>query len=209
MTSTLQELQEALDVGLRELHHGHDSLAAALGLESDDIVALAAYGSELIEHGQLKTAQAIFEGLVLMEPGNALLHTCLGVLYRRQERPQDAHREFARATKLDPGAGLAAIHLGEVQIDRGDLEAATLTLARAAQLDDLEDSLRHRAGLLLEVCHLSARELRANGPQAVKEIRQRRHRLEQRRRQLPILALPAPRVGALRDQRLSSLLSSA
>ncbi len=131
------------------------------------------------------------------------------MLYRRQEQTEEALRELTLATKLDPDDGLATIHLGELQLDRGDLEAATLTLARARQLGQLEKELRYRAGLLLEIAHLSARELRAKGPQVIDEIRQRRHRLESKRRQLPILALPAPRVGGLRDERLSGLLSSA
>lgn len=209
MSATLPELQEALENGLRELHRGHDSLATALGLEPDDVTALAAYGRELIEHGQLDTAQAVFAGLTLIEPGNAMLHTLLGILHRRRGQLRDAYEELILAAKLDGDDGLTAIHLGELQLDRGELDAATLTLARAQQLENLPKPLRHRAGLLLEIAHLSARELRAKGPQRIEEIRRRRHRLEGERRRLPILALPAPRVGGLRDQRLSSLLSSA
>ncbi len=127
---------------------------------------------------------------------------------RRQQKPQDAHREFTLATKLDPDAGLAAIHRGAVLIDRGDLEAATLTLARAVQLDSPEAICAIAPACCSKSSTSAPASCAPRATKAVEEVRQRRHRLKQKHRQLPILAPPAPRVGALRDQWLSTLRSS-
>jgi len=197
-----------LEASLRELRQGHESWGLALGLATDDIASLADYGRELLQHGQLEIARTIFDGLLVIEPYNASIRCCLGVLHQRAQRPGEALEELTEAARLDPDDAVAATHLGELQLEQGDLEAATLTLARARELGHGQSVLRHRAGLLLEIAHLSARELRVHGPEAVEKIRQRRHLLEQQHRRLPLLALPQPRVGSLRDRRLSELLSS-
>jgi Flp pilus assembly protein TadD len=78
-------------------------------------------------------AAATLEEFISIEPENAYVHFQLGYAYTALERPEDAAREYRRATEIDPEMAEAHLNLGLVLLDR-DPEAAVPAFVRAAEL---------------------------------------------------------------------------
>ena len=90
----IQELHTQLVATVDELLAGHDSFRAAMGLDDEQVLALAVFARELVDQGRLDDAQTMLEGLVVLDPQNGYLHTCLGALYMQKGFNDAAIIEF-------------------------------------------------------------------------------------------------------------------
>lgn len=159
---------------VQELLGGADTFKEALGLDEEQILALAVFARELVEQGRVDDAQTLLEGLVVLDPQNGYLHTCLGAIYMQKGFNDAAMAEFLYALKQDDSDVAAATYLGELYLDAGDLESSVKYLQIAVDLDpEGRDPYANRARTLAALVATIAREVQEKGPEALEEIRQR------------------------------------
>lgn len=180
MSDDIRALHEQVKKDLDALLQGHDTLRDALGFDQEQIIAIALLCRELAEQGKLDDAQTILEGMVLIDPQNAYLHTCLGSVYMQKGIKDGARAEYAYALKLDPNDIAANTYLGELAIEQGDLDTAAGYLEKAvAQDPEANDPFANRARTLAMLVAAVAKEIDARGPAAVEEIKQRMALIQQ------------------------------
>lgn len=176
----LQQMHNDLVANVQEMLQGHDSFKDALGLDSENILALAVYARELVEQGRIDDAQTLLEGLIVLEPQNSYLHTCLGSLYMQKGYTEHAKAEFLYALSHDDADIAANTFLGELHVDSGNLEGAIPYLRRAVELDpDARDPYANRARTLAALIATMAREVEQKGESALEDIRRRAAELQQ------------------------------
>lgn len=176
----LQQLHSDLVASVQTMLQGQATFKDALGLDTDGILALAVYARELADQGRLDDAQTLLEGLVVLEPQNGYLHTCLGALYMQKGFHDAARAEFLYALAHNGDDTAANTYLGELHIDAGNLEAAVDYLRRAVELDpEARDPYANRARTLAAMVATIAREVEQKGPEALEEIRRRAAELQQ------------------------------
>ncbi len=113
--------------------------------------ARAAFGQALaaLEAGEDDTAEQALLQLTRDFPELSGPHANLGLLYLRQDRPDEAARELERAVTLNPEQAAAWNALGIVHRQRGDFEAAREAYEAALAADpDLAEAHRNLAILL-------------------------------------------------------------
>ena len=170
----IQELHTQLVATVQEMLGGHDSFREAIGLDDEQILALAVFARELVDQGRLDDAQTMLEGLVVLDPQNGYLHTCLGALYMQKGFNDAAILEFAYALKQDAQDVAAATYLGELYLEAGELEEAVKYLEKAVALDpDARDPYANRARMLAALVATIAREVQEKGSSALQDLRQR------------------------------------
>lgn len=149
-----QNLKETLQAVL-----GDGRWDEALGLNAEAVSALIQTARQLAEQGRLDEAQALFEGLVVLYPQEAYLHTALGCVYMQKGWTEDALAAFQCALTRDPTDITAHTYLGELCLTRGDLGTAFQHLARAVELDPAgTDPYANRARLLSGLAATLARD---------------------------------------------------
>lgn len=103
-------------------------------------------GAMYYQQGILDKAQAIFEGLVEIDPSSAAAHSALGALLTRTERFADAMLHLDRAVELDPEQIAPYVNRAEIFIKQGRAENAVADLKQAIALDPREkDPAANRA----------------------------------------------------------------
>jgi Flp pilus assembly protein TadD len=174
MSQDIRELHEQVKKDLSSLLEGQGTLREALGFDADQIASIAVLCRELVEQGKLDDAQTILEGIVLLDPQNGYLHTCLGSVYVQKGLKDAARAEYAYALKLDANDIAANTYYAELLIEQGDLERAASYLQKAVELDpEANDPFANRARTLAMMVAAVAREVETKGPAALEEIRQR------------------------------------
>jgi len=149
-----QGLQETLRTVL-----GEGRWEEALGLTPEAVSVLVQTARQLAEQGRLDEAQTLFEGLVVLYPREAYLHTALGCVYMRKGWTEDAIAAFQCALTRDPADIAAHTYLGELHLTRGEVETALEHLAEAVRLDPAgTDPYANRARLLSGLVAALARE---------------------------------------------------
>jgi tetratricopeptide (TPR) repeat protein len=115
----------------------------------EEMLALATLARQSAEQGRLDDARVLLEGLGLLEPQVAFLHTSLGCVYLRMGRDQDALLEFDEALRLDPQDVAAHTYAGELRLERSESESGLAHLDRAIALDpEGRDAFANRARTL-------------------------------------------------------------
>lgn len=115
----------------------------------EEMLALATLARQSAEQGRLDDARVLLEGLGLLEPQVAFLHTSLGCIYLRMGKDQDALVEFDEALRLDPKDVAAHTYAGELRLERSESQAALAHLEQAIALDpDGRDAFANRARTL-------------------------------------------------------------
>jgi Flp pilus assembly protein TadD len=176
----IQQMHADIVSSVQEMLQGHETFKDALGLDNDNILALAVYARELVDNGRLDDAQTLLEGLVVLDPQNAYLHTCLGALYMQKGYAEHAKAEFLYALSLDDADTAANTYLGELHVEGGNLEAAVKYLTRAVELDpESRDPYANRARTLAAMVSTIAREVAQKGEGALEDIRRRAAELQQ------------------------------
>ena len=176
----IQELHTQLVATVDELLAGHDSFREAMGLDDEQVLALAVFARELVDQGRLDDAQTMLEGLVVLDPQNGYLHTCLGALYMQKGFNDAAIIEFAYALRQDAEDVAAATYLGELYLEAGELEEAVKYLEQAVNLDpEARDPYANRARMLAALVATIAREVQEKGPSALNDLQQRAAMLQE------------------------------
>ena len=125
---------------------GRGSLRERLGVSEQEFRAMGQMGAMYYQQGVLDKAQAIFEGLVEIDPTSAAAHSALGALLTRTERFDDAMCHLDRAVELDPGQIAPYVNRAEIFIKQGRAEEAVENLKQAIALDPREkDPAANRA----------------------------------------------------------------
>jgi tetratricopeptide (TPR) repeat protein len=125
---------------------GREPLRDRLGVSEQEFRAMGQMGAMYYQQGVLDKAQAIFEGLVEIDPTSAAAHSALGALFTRVERFDDALVHLDRAVALDPGQIAPYVNRAEIYIKQGRAEEAVVNLKQAIALDPLEkDPAANRA----------------------------------------------------------------
>ena len=115
----------------------------------DEVLALAALARQSAEQGRLDDARVLLEGLGVLEPEIAFLHTSLGCVYLRMGRDADALQEFDEALRLDPDDVAAHTYAGELRLERSEGERALKHFDEAiAQDPEGRDAFANRARTL-------------------------------------------------------------
>lgn len=125
---------------------GRDPLRARLALSDEEFRAMGQMGAMYYRQGILDKAQAIFEGLVEVDPTSAAAHSALGALFTRVERFDDALEHLDRAVELDPEQIAPYVNRAEIYIKQGRADEAVVNLKQAIALDPREkDPAANRA----------------------------------------------------------------
>ncbi len=126
-----------------------DKAAEAVRVASDEVLALANVARQSAEQGRLDDARMLLEGLITLEPGFAYLQTCLGCVYMRLSRNDEALVWFEDALQLDPRDVAAHTYAGELRLERGEGQAGLDHLEAAIALDpDGRNAFANRARTL-------------------------------------------------------------
>jgi Flp pilus assembly protein TadD len=107
---------------------------AAIGLQSHETDGRlwAAMGHGLLGQNQGGPAVQALQRAIQFAPGEATLHTALGIAYDMVERPDLARPSYLEALRLRPDDSVTLTNLGLSQALAGSLPEAEATLRRAA-----------------------------------------------------------------------------
>lgn len=126
-----------------------EKVAEALRVASDEVLTLANVARQSAEQGRLDDARILLEGLIVLEPDFAYLQTCLGCVYMRMGRNDEALVSFEEALDLDPRDVAAHTYAGELRIERGEARLGLDHLDSAIALDaDGRNAFANRARTL-------------------------------------------------------------
>jgi tetratricopeptide (TPR) repeat protein len=125
---------------------GQGSPRGRLGVSEQEFRAMGQMGAMYYRQGVLDKAQAIFEGLVEIDPASAAAHSALGALLTRTGSFDDAVRHLDRAVEIDPAQIAPYVNRAEIFIKQGRAQEAVADLKRAIALDPREkDPAANRA----------------------------------------------------------------
>lgn len=110
--------------------------------------ALASAGRDLAERGDLRAAEAQLRRALAIRPGTPLEYGNLATVLSRQGRHAEAMEFFARGLAGNPNDVVLLSHQGLTQMEMGDIEAAEVSLERAAALDPSYREAQFNLGVL-------------------------------------------------------------
>ena len=167
----MEQQDKELLSAISDLLDEHGSFKEALELDHEQVMGLALYVGQLLEAGNTEDAKRLSEGLVVLEPENAYLHTCSGVVYKALGESQSAIESFERALDLEPENVASNTYLGELCLEAKEIDRAMPHLRRAVELDpQSEDPWANRARALLAATGWVADAVREQGPGAVEHL---------------------------------------
>lgn len=133
---------DQMEVRLRKLatewSKGRVSLKQIVGLNEEELYAIASQGYFLFLQGKTQEALVVFEGLVAIDPRNPYYYRALGAIYWRLKASNKAIKQFTYAIRVAPTDISSHINRAEVYVAQGKFN-----LART----DLQHAMRH-AGTL-------------------------------------------------------------
>lgn len=115
--------------------HAAASVPDDVHIASPDVYALAFAAHQYAEHGRVEEALKLLDGLLVLEPASAYLHTALGCVRLRLGEDEAALAEFSAALRLDPRDVAALTYSGELRLKRGERAAGLALLDTAVALD--------------------------------------------------------------------------
>jgi tetratricopeptide (TPR) repeat protein len=132
-----QQVKSRLERLVGQWAKGQVTLKEMLGLNADELFAIANQGYYLFLQGKTESARVLFEGLVAVNPRNAYYYRALGAIYWRLNEPQKAVKQFTYAIRVSPKDVSSYVNRAEVHVSlkqfleaRQDL-AAAMKYARA------------------------------------------------------------------------------
>ena len=114
---------------------GQTRAADGMRVASPEVLALAAVARQYADHGRVEEARTLLEGLQVLEPDDAYLHTALGCVLLRLSAEAEALEQFDQALRLDPRDAAAHTYAGEIRLRRGEEATGLLHLEAAVALD--------------------------------------------------------------------------
>lgn len=112
-----------------------NNVAKAFGIESEELAFLIRAGYPYYEQGRLKQAQALFEGISMLDNSNAYVYGILGSIYQKQQMYNEAVACCSRTLDLVPEDIYALTNRGEVYLCQGKLVEAAHDFESAIRLD--------------------------------------------------------------------------
>ena len=138
---------------------GEKTFADVLGVTMDEAYSVGELAYTLMEQGNLADAQALAEGLVVMNPYDAYFHALLGSIYLKQAKTEDALIEFTTALELDERDVASYTNRGEVLLQMGEFDLALEDFKKAIELDpEGDDPMSNRARMLVTVATMVIRK---------------------------------------------------
>lgn len=111
---------------------------------------LAERGGELFQSRKYEEARAIFERVVILEPGSAEAYNNLGLASRKLGRNEEAFDQYRRALFLDPQCVECMNNLGVLYLANRDFTEAEAQFQKALELRPNYSDPYFHLGLLLE-----------------------------------------------------------
>ncbi len=105
----------------------------AASSQKNRVEALAQEGFTALKDGEGEKASVAFRDAILLDPNNALLHFGAGRAARMLGRDLDARYELQRALALDPRFAPAAVLLGQIAYEGGELDVAIRMYEKALE----------------------------------------------------------------------------
>jgi tetratricopeptide (TPR) repeat protein len=134
---------------LQKIASGELKSSEILDINADQMAAVLAVGHILYENGKLAEAQKIFDGLLVLDGKNPLLHAMLGSIYQQQQRFQFAYRHYTRAIDAFPQDIASLLNRGEILLRFGKFNEAAADFKAAVDLDpEQKNPFANRARLL-------------------------------------------------------------
>ncbi len=96
--------------------------------DHEAIIQMLRSASEAAQRGDAATAEGFFKRVIAAAPSLSDGYLGLGMVQLRESRPDEASRELARATELNPRLPGAHLFLGIAQYQMGQAEAALASL---------------------------------------------------------------------------------
>ncbi|MBL9038326.1 MAG: tetratricopeptide repeat protein [Archangium sp.] len=100
--------------------HQSQTLAQQLGFSAEDADQLCRFGCELASAGQLDDARVMFEGVLTLNPFDAVTRAALGAVLQECGDIEAAERAYGEALAIDPSTPIARLNRGELRLKRGD-----------------------------------------------------------------------------------------
>lgn len=117
----------------------------------DKLLKIAEAGYQQFKLGQYDSAERLFKGLTVIDPGNYYYHQMLGATFQRKEKSPEAIVEYSVAVDLNPKDLVSMTNRGEIYLKMGIVELANADFDKAISLDPKgTDKWANRAKMLRE-----------------------------------------------------------
>ena len=147
-----ERMRQRLGALVAQWGHGQVSLKQIVGLEDDELYAIASQGYHLFLQGKSEAARTVFEGLVAIDPRNAYYYRALGSIYWRLKEPQRAIRQLTFAIRVAPREVTSYINRAEIYIAQKQFKLARSDLQFAlASVKPHEAPLADKARAMLRM----------------------------------------------------------
>lgn len=131
------------------LERGEMNLRQYNAVSTPEMLQMALVGFRMYENGKYADAEALFRGLIMLEPTEAYYFTALGAVYLAQDIYDGAKVNFDQAILLNPKELAAFVNRGEVHLRMGNIMEAAEDFKSAVDLDPAgKDPLTVRARVL-------------------------------------------------------------
>src|SRR5205085_4121181 len=118
-----------------EFKKGNLSLAQLLQVDAKQAAALLMLGHTLYEQGRYQESKNLFEGLLVLDPGNPYLFGILGSIYQKEGSYPVAINLYTQALDLFPGDIDSRVNRGEVYLKLGKLREAAADFQESIAID--------------------------------------------------------------------------
>jgi len=120
---------------MEQFKKGKASLIDLFEIDAKQIAALLMTGYLLYESGQYQQAKDIFEGFLILDPGNPYVHGILGSIYQKEGKYAAAIDRYNVAVALFPDDINSRSNRGEVFLAQGKYPEAAADFRHAISLD--------------------------------------------------------------------------
>jgi Flp pilus assembly protein TadD len=154
---------------VNEMAAGEVSLRQVLGVQKQEIEAIAAVGFQLYQQGRTADAQKIFDGLIALDNNIYYGYAGRGAMALVDEKLDDAVRWLTRAAELNPTDPAIHANLGEAFLRRGNFREASASFETAMKLDPAEKnpSANRARGILLSMQNMVEEHQRAQSAKVI------------------------------------------
>jgi tetratricopeptide (TPR) repeat protein len=148
---TEQNMRETLDNGFNRY----------IELSKDQLDAIAVLGFRFYEQGKVRDAEALFEGLIALDPNLYYGHAGLGAIALRDEKLDEAVGHLTRAAELKTDDATVYANLGEALLRQAKFTEAATEFDKALGLDPQQRNAgANRARSILQGMNLVVNEIR-------------------------------------------------
>jgi tetratricopeptide (TPR) repeat protein len=149
---------------------GHLTIGQLVGLTSEACYEIAQVGYNYLQTGAAHKALDIYQGLVAVDPGNAVFHCHLAATHVALEELDPALGHYAEAIRLDGTNVDALAGRGELHLRMKKLKEAVSDLAAAVKADGgKKQPSAVRAASILMMLNDRVKEVAKPGPAASKK----------------------------------------